>query len=100
MENDTQNTQPTSDVEQIKGDLKNLYEHVGVVVGKKTGEAKVKWNETKEILEAKRAVLEERATQLAKAGGEASSEMKSGFNAAFSELKKAFMEAKSKFDGE
>jgi ElaB/YqjD/DUF883 family membrane-anchored ribosome-binding protein len=98
MEPDTQNISPTSDVEQIKSDLKNLYTHVGSALGKKTDEAKIKWAETRVVLEAKKAALDERAAQLTKAGSAASGDLKSGFSAAFSELKKAFADAKAKFD--
>lgn len=101
MDNDTQNTTPQeSDVEQIKTDLKNLYAHVGTVVGKKTEEAKVTWEKTRVALEAQRAVLEERAGRLAQAGSAASADMKVGFAGAFAELKKAFIEAKAKFESE
>jgi ElaB/YqjD/DUF883 family membrane-anchored ribosome-binding protein len=100
MDNDTRVTQPNSDMEQIKNDFKGLYEHVGSALGKKTEEAKVRWNETRNMLEAKKTILEERASELAKAGSAASNEMKSGFSSALAELKKAFTEAKAKFDGE
>jgi len=100
MDNDTQNVQPVSDLEKIKGDLKSLYSHVGAALGKRTDEARVKWGETKVTLEARRSALEEKAARLAKAGNAASADMKTGFNVALTELKKAFSEAKRKFDSE
>ena len=99
MEDNTQNTQPqpSSDVQQIKDDLANLYTHVSSALGKKTGEAREKWEETRVTLEVKRKVLEEQAAHLIQAGGAASADMKTGFSAAFSELKKALTEARRKF---
>jgi len=96
MENNTQRT--PSDLEKIKTDLKTLYKHVGDAAEKKSKEASVQWNETRSSLERKKVIVEERASELAKAGSAASSDMKSGFTSAYNELKKAFEEAKNKFD--
>lgn len=100
MENDTPKVQGDSDIEQIKKDLTTLYDHMGAVLGKKTEEARVKWKETQASLEEKRKALEEKAEQLMKSGSAASSDLKVGFDSAFDELRKAFTEAKSKFDND
>ena len=97
MEDNTKDTQTSSELSQIKSDLANLYSHVSTAIGNKTEDAKVKWNETRIDLEAKRAVLEERAAKLVKDGSAASEDIKSGISAALSELKKAIEDAKGKF---
>jgi ElaB/YqjD/DUF883 family membrane-anchored ribosome-binding protein len=97
MVDDIQNSQPISDVEQIKTDLTSLYSHVSRALGKKTEEVRAKWGETRDVLEERRSALEERAKHLTAAGVAASADMKSGFASALSELKKALTGARSRF---
>jgi len=98
MNDNTQNADASTDLEDIKRDLKSLYEHTSSVIGKKTDGAKVKWIEAQSALEVKMNDLEKRRVELVKAGSAASADMKSGFSAALAELKKAFVDAKNKFD--
>ena len=87
-----------SDFDAVKTDLNNLYEHVGALLDQKTQEVQAQWEETRTTLEMKKEDIEMRAADLAQAGSAASGDMKAGFSAALSELRKAFAEAKGKFD--
>lgn len=98
MDNKSPDIQMDSDLTQIKQDLQSLYTHVSAAVSKGTEDAKVKWGETRDVLEVKRVALEAKAAELAKAGSAATADMQAGIGAAYTELRKAFLEAKSKFD--
>lgn len=94
MNNDTNQT----DFERVKGDVVRLVADVSSWIATTSARTREKWEETKPILEEKLAHAEAEANRYASASAGAAGEMGKGFANAFTELKKAYADARTHFE--